>query len=70
VIDYSTSSLGRFTPGAHRIGGWMGPNAGLRNNSRAAFGRSDIKIVSSDPVQSIDIHVYTRFLVLSRVVIC
>jgi hypothetical protein len=27
--DWSASRPGRFTPGTHWIGGWMGPRAGL-----------------------------------------
>jgi hypothetical protein len=35
--EWSASSPGRFTPGTHWIGGWLGPRAGLHAAEKRIF---------------------------------
>jgi hypothetical protein len=35
--EWSTSRPGRFTPGTHRIGGWVDPRAGLDDLEKKKF---------------------------------
>jgi hypothetical protein len=37
VGEWLASRIGRFTPGTHWIGGWVGPRAGLDDMERRQF---------------------------------